>query len=173
MQGLETEKKHVFDQLFFKYYKALVRFAYSICGNQLISEEAAQQTFIKLWQNQVYQNVQSGIDKLLFTYTKNAVIDELRKDISRKKHENAAFLEIKISENYIPEEKYRAKAIIETAIESLPRKSKEVFRLAKQEGLSNQEIADYLNVSVKTVENQMTSAYKKMKQFLEPFKHLL
>lgn len=52
------------------------------------------------------------------------------------------------------------KSIIETAINKLPKKAKEVFKLAKQDGLSIQEIATYLAISIKTVENQITIAHK-------------
>jgi RNA polymerase sigma-70 factor (ECF subfamily) len=58
-------------------------------------------------------------------------------------------------------------------IQQLPKKSKEIFRLSKQEGLSNIEIANYLKLSKKTIENQLTIAYKKMRQYLEPYKNEL
>ena len=45
--------------------------------------------------------------------------------------------------------------------------------MAKKEGLTVNEIAEYLKISPKTVENQLTIAYKKMRKYLEPFKNQL
>ena len=172
-QKIQQGNKTAFDSLFFKYYKPLYRFALHFCNNTIIAEESVQKTFIKIWQNNSETNNTEDIGKLLFTYTKNAIIDEIRKDNARKKYENSALTELIIEENNTNDNKYRIKAIIETAIEQLPKKSKEIFRLAKQEGLSINEIAQHLKISNKTVENQLTITYKKMRQYLEPFKNQL
>ncbi|MEE4197262.1 MAG: RNA polymerase sigma-70 factor [Bacteroidales bacterium] len=164
--------KSAFDILFFKYYKPLYQFALNLCKSEIIAEESVQHTFIKIWENKNFKPNDEVI-KLLFTYTKNQVIDELRKNNTRKKYEESAIKEIIIDENRFDEDKQRIKAILETAINQLPKKSKEIFRLAKQEGLSTKEIAKHLKVSKKTVENQLTIAYKKMRQYLEPYKNQL
>ena len=166
--------KNAFDRLFFKYYKPLYRFALHFCNNTTIAEESVQKTFIKIWQNNSDAHLpKEDIGKLLFVYTKNAVIDEIRKANARIKYEQSDVTESIVDENNSMDDKYLVKAIIETAIEQLPKKSKEIFRLDKQEGLSIKEIAEYLNISKKTVENQLTIAYKKMRQHLEPFKNQL
>ena len=100
-------------------------------------------------------------------------VKEIRKVNTRKKYEENIISEINTDENIEEDNKNRIKAIIETAIEQLPPKAKEIFRLAKQEGLSIKEIAQHLKISNKTVENQLTIAYKKMRQYLEPFKNQL
>lgn len=107
----------------------------------------------------------------MFVYTKNAVIDEIRKNNVRKRYEGNVLTELYTDEDNTDENKFMVKAIIESAIETLPKKAKEIFRLAKQEGLSIKEIADYLKISNKTVENQLTIAYKKLRQHLQAFKN--
>lgn len=165
--------KTAFDHLFFKYYKPLFRFAYNFCNSSVIAEESVQNTFIKLWkQNHTLSNC-SNIGNLLFAYTRNEIIDEIRKNNTRKKHESAIIPEMLINEKPDSHENSRIKAILESAIDHLPKKAKEIFRLAKQEGLSIKEISQHLNISSKTVENQLTIAYKKMRVYLEPFKDQL
>ncbi len=171
VQKIQEGNKLAFDSLFFKYYRTLHRFAFNICNNSTIAEDSAQNTFIKIWNNKHQLNSDVEIGKLLFTYVKNETIDEIRKQNTRKKHEGSAITEMFINENDFNDKKCIAKAIIETAIDQLPKKSKEIFRLAKQEGLTVQETAEYLNISKKTVENQLTIAYKKLRQILEPFKN--
>jgi RNA polymerase sigma-19 factor, ECF subfamily len=173
IQEIQQGNKSAFDNLFFKYYKPLYRFALHFCNNAIIAEESVQQTFIKIWQTSSNTSYNDDIGKILFTYTKNEVIDEIRKVNTRKKYEENIISELNAEENIEEDNKNRIKAIIETAIEQLPPKAKEIFRLAKQEGLSIKEIAQHLKISNKTVENQLTIAYKKMRQYLEPFKNQL
>ena len=165
--------KYAFDSLFFKYYKPLYRFAYHICNSSTISEESVQNTFIKIWKNYENLNPTQEIGKLLFTYTKNGVIDEVRKQNTRKRYEGSVTTEFEINESNFSHDQNMEKAIIESAIDQLPEKAKEIFRMAKQEGLTNKEISGYLKISVKTVENQLTISYKKLKKSLEPYKNLL
>lgn len=169
MQG----NKFAFDSLFFKYYKPLYKYAYNFCKSDDIAEESVQNTFVKIWKNCKNINPDTEINKLLFTYTKNEVIDEIRKLNTRKKYEGQVVSELIINENPEFESQNKAKAILESAIDQLPKKSKEIFRLAKQKGLSINEIADHLNISKKTVENQLSNAYKKMRFYLTPYKNQL
>ena len=62
---------------------------------------------------------------------------------------------------------------IESAICALPAKRQEIFRLAREEGLKYREIAEKLNLSVKTVETQMTLALKQLRESLKEFHHLV
>lgn len=171
IQKIRQGNKLAFDSLFFKYYKPLYRFAFNICNSKNIADESVQNTFVKLWKN--YKNLKSDdeIAKLLFTYTRNEVIDEIRKLKTRKKYEESVSSETLVTEDQALNEKQKVKAIIESAIDQLPKKAKEIFRLTKQEGLSIKETAQYLKISTKTVENQLTIAYKKMRFYLGPFKN--
>jgi RNA polymerase sigma-70 factor (ECF subfamily) len=174
LKRIAKGKNGAYDQLFFKYYKPLYRFAYNYCRNKAVAEESVQQAFIKVWQNLSDFCATNNACKTIFTYTKNCLIDELRKEQTRKKHESNTILNLETHQlNSENDHKYISKAIIESAIEKLPKKAKAIFQLAKQEGLTIQEIAEYLNISNKTVENQLTIAYKKLRKQLEPFKEQL
>ena len=60
--------------------------------------------------------------------------------------------------------------ILDKAIEALPPKCYQIFKLSQDYDVTNREIADKLGISVKTVENQITIAYKKLHSFLQPYK---
>ena len=162
--------KNAFDALFFKYYKSLFRFAFNFCKDAELAEDSVQKTFIKIWQNHTEFPLKDT-SKILFTYTKNNLIDEIRKEKVRKKYEELMAAELVLEKKDEVDYKYQVKAILESGIEILPKRAKEIFRLAKQEGLTIKEISTYLNISTKTVENQLTIAYKKMRKYLEPFKN--
>ncbi len=171
IQKISKGNKTAFDQLFFKYYKPLYLFALNYCHSAVIAQESVQNTFIKIWNNNQSLNDCENIGKLLFTYTRNEIIDQIRKDNTRTKHEKLVVLETNSNNHSADQE--RVKAIIESAIEQLPDKAQKIFRMAKKEGLTVNEIAEYLKISPKTVENQLIIAYKKMRKHLEPFKNQL
>jgi RNA polymerase sigma-70 factor (ECF subfamily) len=62
---------------------------------------------------------------------------------------------------------------IDAAVSALPEKRQEIFRLAREEGLKYREIAEQLNISVKTVETQMTLALKQLRTSLKDYRHLV
>ena len=171
---IKEGNKQAFDRLFLKYFNPLYRYAFNLCKNKAIAEDSVQQTFIKIWKNTRSIPTDIAIGKILFTYTHNQMIVELRKENARKKYEDSLIQNSAIytfEEN--KEDKQRTKAIIESAIDKLPEKSKEMSWLAKQEGLTHDEIAEDLKISPKTVENQLGNAYKKLREYLNPYKEIL
>lgn len=171
---IKDGNKQAFDSLFFKYYNPLIRYALNLCKNSFIAEDSVQQTFIKIWKNPSLLPMDVPVGKILFSFTHNQVIDEIRKDNTRKKYHDSLIHFQETSHNEMQnEDKLRSQAIIENAIDKLPEKIKEIFRLAKQDGLSYDEIAKYLKISQKTVENQMGNAYKKLREYLNPYKEIL
>lgn len=166
--------KQAFDNLFLKYYNPLFRYAFNLCKNKFLAEDSVQQIFIKIWKNPSLLSEEITVGKLLFSFTHNQVIDEIRKENTRKKYQDSfANIQETSVDDKKDNDKLRSLAIIESAIDRLPEKTKEIFRLAKQEGLSYDEIADYLKISQKTVENQMGNAYKKLREYLNPYKEIL
>jgi RNA polymerase sigma-70 factor (ECF subfamily) len=69
----------------------------------------------------------------------------------------------------ISEDNHRLQEIIKKAVESLPEKCREIYILSKEKKLTYNEISNELGISVKTVENQMGNALKKMREFLRPY----
>ena len=95
----------------------------------------------------------------------------LRKNNTREKYISEYFSRFKLNQNetedYSPILPYLHKAI-----EKLPGKCRQIFILNKLEGLTQKEIAEYLGISVKTVENQVAIAVSKLRDELKPFMHL-
>ncbi|MCK5170979.1 MAG: sigma-70 family RNA polymerase sigma factor [Bacteroidales bacterium] len=136
IQKIKLGNKNAFDRLFFRYYKPLYRFALHFCNNSTIAEESIQKTFIKIWQNNTNFFPDDNIGKILFVCTKNSIIDEIRKEDTRKKYEGSEINYSIYDIDDLSDSKNQIKAILESAIDKLPKKAKEIFRMAKQEGLS-------------------------------------
>lgn len=162
-----------FKRIFELYSGRLFQFANSFLKNRPLSEEVVSDVFFKFW---VSQTDISSIDNLkayLFKATYNTTLNYLD-EIHRKKAISLEDLEIELGVDSIcPETSLINKELKETidkAIESLPSRCKLIYKMAKVEQLKYKEIAKLLDVSVKTIDNQLAIATKKIGEII--FKYL-
>ena len=160
---------------------------YSRVKHYVLSEEEAenitQDVFLDFYQKRDSLDFHINVIAYLFTSVKNRCIDYLRRklleqeaasrmqedfDLSfRMKFDSLEAFDMDgLSEDNI-------KNIIEKALNALPKRCREIFILSKLEGKKQKEIAEQLNVSVKTIETQMTIAYKKLREELKNYLPLL
>lgn len=153
-----TEKE--FDIYFRKLYLPLGMFALRIIGESDIAEDLVVDAFTKVW-----QKIEGGEDidnfqGYMYRSVRNECLSYLR---SRK--ETVGLENIpEVDEETIDTSERDAR--IWKAIDELPEKCREVFLLSKRDGLSNQEIADEMGISIKTVKNQMTKAFSRLREAL-------
>ncbi|MCU4174066.1 RNA polymerase sigma factor [Carboxylicivirga sp. N1Y90] len=165
--SLKNGNRDAFDTLFRKYYQSLCRFAFNFLNDESLAEEAVQNTFMYLWEKR--KNYQ--IPKSFKAYIHRSVYNEclrIRK-WEKKTSEVESTYALLLPEEWTDNEQEqwnKIKPIINKAINQLPQKCRDIFLMRRQEGLSNQEIANYLNISIKTVENQMSIALKKLRNDL-------
>lgn len=150
------------------YYDDLYIFAQSLCRNEDLSKDLVQEVFFSLWENRKNVKTKSVLKGWLYQSLKNKFIDHIRK---HKKETvlvetNLAETTEQIAFGENQQELNRKVNLLEKEIELLPKKCHEVFVLSKKEGLSNQEIADYMNISLKTVEGHLTKALKILREKL-------
>lgn len=168
---ISKNNQHAFDELFKKYYAPLCRFAFLYTKNEDDAEEVVQQFFIKLWDSRKKIKITSSVKSYLYSPARNASINFIQKEKIRNNYEEKYEANKEhINQEKIPEEFCK---IYNTAVEKLPERTKQVFILSKNEGLTYAEIAEYLQISAKTVENNMGIAFKKLREFLIPYKHLV
>lgn len=160
-----------FDMLFKKYYAPLCRFALMFTKDNDNAEEIVQSFFVKFWQQRKKARIKSSLKSYLYTSVRNTSLNFLKKEITRANYE------LSYEENKEQtQEEIKNKDFVEiydNAVNSLPTRTKEVYTLSKYEGLTYAEIAEYLQISAKTVENNMGIAFKKLRKFLMPYKHLI
>lgn len=134
--------------------------AYRMCGNVQEAEDCVQNAFIKLWEKPHSFDAGKGAKFTTWFYrvVTNMAIDGMRR---RKKHVGADTLD------YMPDESgnaldaledKEARAMLETAIQSLPERQKMALNLCFYEGLSNQEAADIIGIGVKALESLLMRA---------------
>jgi RNA polymerase sigma-70 factor (ECF subfamily) len=159
--------------LFNNYYTDLVRFGIKYVKNHEISEELVQEVFINIWERHQSLVITSSLKSYLFTSVKYRAFNYLRLQMPKKKlMEN-----IELLDTFANTEDYQVspelKKEVSKAIDSLPTKCRAILIMSKMDGMSHREIAKELGVSEKTVENQITIAFKKLRVALEPIRYNL
>ena len=154
-----------YKQLFLLFYPSLVPFAVSIIRSKEVAEEIVSDVFIKVWEKRHQLDKVENLPFYLFTAVKNKCITRLN-DPKNKAQIDITDVSFEFrSIYYDPEQKMiSAETIgqIHAAIQDLPPRCKLIFKLVKEEGLKYKEVAELLQLSVKTVENQMSLAFKKI-----------
>lgn len=154
-----------FEELFHLYYKKLLRFAYAIVKDRQLSEEVVSDVFVNIWRNRMRLLEIDNLNSYLYISTKNLAI---RSTTIKGRHINFPIDEVEIEPHTsvkTPEDIFLNNEMMEryeAAIIALPPKCQTIYRLAKQDGLKYKEIADILNVSVKTIDAQLSIAIKKI-----------
>jgi RNA polymerase sigma-70 factor (ECF subfamily) len=143
------------------------------------AENIVQDLFLFLWENRIILHTINNLNAYLFTLTKNRCIDFLRGKINentRNEKMQSLFeseLKLKLDSLEIFETHHlsdeKIEEIINDAINALPKKCREIFVLSRFEGMKYKEIAEKLDISVNTVENQMSIALRKLKVSLKQY----
>jgi RNA polymerase sigma-70 factor, ECF subfamily len=163
--------KEDFEILFKSQFKVLCFFAMKYLKDYENSREVVQDVFLKLWEKRDDIDTAKSLKSYLGTSVRNKCINYLR---DHKKFNHDLLLLEDLSSDMLaePADKLVEADIrdrIAEAISELPEKCREIFLLSRNEHLKYQEIADQLDISVKTVEAQMSKALQHMRQRLKEF----
>ena len=168
---ISENDEFAFMTFFDLYSKKVYQFIYKFIKEKSETEDLTQIVFIKLWEKRAaLKNVES-VNGYVFTVAHRIVIDHFRLVQTKNKNLVSNEYESDESSTTLSAEdllnKHEFEKIYNKAIDSLPPKRKEIFILSRHEGLTNKQIADRLDISVKTVENQMTSALFFLKDYFK------
>lgn len=162
-----------FKYFFDRYYEDLCNFVHVYLHDQALSEEIVQDIFVYFWENREKLQINTSVKSFLFSASKFKSLNLLRdtktkKRIVEKIGKTEPLITSEEEGSYLDTNEF--KKILDAAVDQLAPKCREIFLLSKFEDLSNKEIAEKLGLSVKTVENQMTIALKKLHEYLLPFR---
>ena len=165
---LQKGDLRAFDKLYHFYSPKLYRFAFSLLKNNEDAEGIVQEVFLILWKKRNTIDSTKSFKSYLFTISHNLIIDQLRKRLKEKDYQ--AYLEKYFYLGATTPEQATdyniLKSQVDRAVEELPDKRKQIYRLSREDGLSHKEISKQLNISRKTVENQITLSLKYLRDRL-------
>lgn len=157
---LEKGNEKAFSYLVENYNHRLCVYANSLVNDPIKAQDIVQNVFLKTWEKRETLKPHLSITGYMYRSVHNEFIDQFRSTKSLLALEKL-YMDTLLQFEMEPEQQ-STEAIMEKvmlAINDLPPKCKQIFILSKKEGLDNIEIAEYLEVSRKTVENQITKAF--------------
>lgn len=151
--------------LFIKLHKSLCQFAYGILKSQQDAQDVVSDVFITIWEKR--NQLTDITSPLAYCYTavKNRSLNILKQQKRQKELDNSEWLVPQNSVYFNPENLMMTEEIIQQirlAIQNLPSRCRLIFKLTKDDGLKYREVAELLNISVKTVEAQMAIAMRRL-----------
>ncbi|ADY29046.1 MULTISPECIES: RNA polymerase sigma factor [Cellulophaga] len=151
-------------KIFFKrYHKPLLAYITTFTNDSKDAEDIVQQAFITLWEERKKLKKNVSSKSYLYKIAYNNYISQYRK---KKKH-NTFINEFKVLalQECLTEkdDDFRTKKLM-SLVNSLPPRCQEILKLSKQENLKYKEIAEHLQISLKTVDAQLQIAYKKIRE---------
>ncbi|UIR56261.1 sigma-70 family RNA polymerase sigma factor [Sphingobacterium sp. SRCM116780] len=156
--------------LFEQHYKSLCHFAWKLCGDIVEAEDLAQDAFIAYFKNKEHiSSHEIAIKQFLYTSIKYAFLNVKRKEKVEEKYWSATpFSEQSVDSFELNIIHSEVLAEVHNIVNSLPIGCQVIFKMGYFEGLSNQEIAKELNISVNTVKTQKQRGLKIVKSKLHP-----
>ncbi|GAA4801689.1 RNA polymerase sigma-70 factor [Olivibacter ginsenosidimutans] len=162
-QGQEKAYAIIYDRYAAKLYAA----AYRLLHDREVCEDLLQELFVHIWLKRQQLDIKN-VRSYLYQSIRNSVLMALRK--------GRTHLAIDLAEDIATTQKAdeeiglkEINSLLHQQIEGLPYRCRQIFHMSRKEQLSNKEIADHLNISVKTVENQITLALQRLKLVFKEF----
>lgn len=163
-----------FSDLYLIYYPKLVRFAKEYVMSEEDAENITQDVFTDLWEKRESMNRIENMNAYLFRLVRNKCLDYLKHKVFEQRYAEKMQASFEIEMNLKLQsldrfdvsdlsERNEMERQIREAINSLPKKCRDIFLLSRMEGLKYREISERLGISVNTVECQMGIALKKLR----------
>lgn len=146
----------------------LTAIAYNKTGDRETAEELVQETFINLYQHKASLEADTSVKAYLYVILKNKITDYYRREVLHQRYTDYAAAHTP-SESLSPlvyVETRQLEALLKDAIEKLPAQCQRVFRLSREENLSDKEIAAEMGISVNTVEQHKGKALRLLRKAL-------
>lgn len=162
---IQSGDEHAFKYLFDTHFVSVCRFMNVYLDNTQEAEELSLDIFLYIWEHSETIELKLSLKAYLFRAARNKCLNCLRDrkitlsldEVNEQKQADIEPSSLEMDE---------LSHLIEEAICSLPDRCQEVFRKSREENLTNQKIADDMQISVKTVEGQITKALKRIKEYL-------
>lgn len=160
---VQMDDKAAFKEIYKRYWSKLYIYSYNVLREKEICEDIIQEIFIDLWMRRNAVQI-SNLSAYLYQSVKNKIFNHFRHNKYKKlllERLNMFIEKMDLCESYEVQEFFNQ---VDSDINNLPQQRKMIFRLSRNEDLSNKEIADDLGISIQTVKNQISQALKTLRK---------
>lgn len=165
----EQQKRRNFEQIFILTFPKVKSFAWKILKSEEDAEDVAQDIFVKLWDNPDLWEDKNALDSYIYTMARNQIYNFLKhKSVELNYREKLAQESFTSNEFDIHDKLYakELQLLIKLTLDDMPEQRRKVFVMSRQKGMSNQEIADNLQLSIRTVERHIYLALQDLKKII-------
>ena len=163
--------KEAFRFFFDKYYADLVNFVNLYLNNPLVAEDIVQDIFIWFWDHRHAIRIETSVKAYIIRASKNKSLNYIRSE-KRKLHFHEKLAAVDTDSTDLPDEYPDAaqmRLLIQQILDALPPRVREIFLMGKEKNMTYRQIAQELGIAEKTVENQMGTALRKIREQLRPW----
>jgi RNA polymerase sigma-70 factor (ECF subfamily) len=169
LDRLRQSDETALHELFETYYRYLFKIAHSMLRDTDAAKDCVQEVFLRFWQKRTEIEVKTTLKGYLQRSIVNECLGLLRKKKNTLQFETQTALPDPAHSPLEHLESDSLTVLVQAAIERLPEQCRLIFRLSRNEEMSYREIAEHLNLSPKTVENQIGKALKQLRADLGPW----
>lgn len=175
IQLLQKGEAAAFEQVFKTHFKNLHGYAYTILQDEIAAEEMVQNVFCKIWEKKDLLNAETSIKAYLYRAVHNESLNYLKHQKVKAAYQMYAVQHIDTNESNAARKLMLSELEhkLHKALNELPQQCRIIFQMSRFQDMKYQEIANELNLSVKTVENQMGKALKILRTKLVEFLPIL
>ena len=167
IQRLKEDDREAFLLLYQRYWAKVYRFCQLYLIDRSVAEDVVQEVFIKIWESRLFLREDDHFEGLLFIITRNFVFNQHRKFVNEEFYELTVLSAMESGEDVEEEICTRdLQKFVDTLIQELPDRRRLIFNMSRKEHKSYKEIAQALQISEKTVENQINAALKFLRRNL-------
>lgn len=172
LQGIASGEEKALEAAIDRYQPAMIIEAFHLLQDLQEAEDIIQEIFIRIWENRdaFSKKGYSSIGPYLLRATRNKCLDKIAHNKITNKRKAFFSQNLSRSHQYDPSEIKELRALLHSAIESLPPKTRNSFKKLYEEELSQKEIARQEDLSLQTVKNTISNALRILREKLKPFR---
>jgi RNA polymerase sigma-70 factor (ECF subfamily) len=164
------EDEVAYKKLFYCVFPSLQNHAFAILHSRQLAEEVVSDVLIEVWKKRATLMEIENLKLYLFVSVRNGALKKLQQEKKTNKNASIQDLQIELISDYLqPDETIQLSETsrqINEAVQQLPPQCKLIYKLAKEDRLKYRDIASLLQISVKTIDNQLAIALKKLAEKL-------
>lgn len=175
IEGIQRGEERAFKSLFVKYYAQLVVFARKVVTDDDLARELVQDVFVTFYEKRKDLNIHTSLKAHLYQSVRNRCLNQIKHNQIRRDHHANIYAERKWDEAFV-EDKLQETELeqrIFDVVKTLPQQCRRIFEMSRFDGIPNQEIADKLGLSKRTIETQISKALKVLRKQLEPYLNVI